>query len=135
MVVVVAVVVVGRLLPGTAVAVVVEPPGTVVVELEEGPLGTVAGEEGPLGTVAGEEGARLGTVVEVELLGIVAEEEPLETVLAVGLVLGTGLEPVAGAPDLGIVVVAVGTVPAGEVEGGLPGTGPGEPRAVGTVEG
>ena len=125
MVVVVAVVVVGRLLPGTAVAVVVEPPGTVVVELEEGPLGTVAGEEG----------ARLGTVVEVVLLGIVAEEERLETVLAVGLVLGTGLEPVAGAPDLGIVVVAVGTVPAGEVEGGLPGTGPGEPRAVGTVEG
>ena len=127
------------LLPGTAAAVGEEGDhlGTVVVGEEGDHPGTVVVEveEGPLGTVAGEEGARLGTVVEVVLLGIVAEEERLETVLAVGLVLGTGLEPVAGAPDLGIVVVAVGTVPAGEVEGGLPGTGPGEPRAVGTVEG
>ena len=99
---------VGLLPPGSAAAAAV-----VVGELPAG-IVELEVEEVHLGTV---EVVHLGTVlVGVLVLGIV---------LAGVLVLGIGLEP-----------VAVGTVLAGvEVEGGLPGIGPVEPRLVDTAEG
>ena len=116
---------VGLLPPGSAAAAVVVgelPAGIVELEVEGVHLETV--EVDHLGTV---EVVHLGTVlVGVLVLGIVlAGVLVLGTVLAGVLVLGIGLEP-----------VAVGTVLAGvEVEGGLPGIGPVEPRLVDTAEG